>query len=128
SWISAVSVKPWRLISSAFLPSPLTRRCSTTSKKRAPSSITRGPHSAPPPRSPPRRLSSPAPLGRLAGPRPKAAPEPLGASVTGAVRANTDYVVAGTDPGSKATKAAALGVKLLDEPAWLALAGEASGD
>src|SRR5207237_2825668 len=51
----------------------------------------------------------------------------LGANVTGSVSAKTDYVVAGADPGSKATKAAALGVKLLDEAAWLTLAGEAAG-
>ena len=57
----------------------------------------------------------------------KARAEALGANVTGSVSAKTDYVVAGTDPGSKATKAAALGVTLLDEAAWLALAGEAAG-
>ena len=56
----------------------------------------------------------------------KARAEALGANVTGSVSAKTDYVVAGADPGSKATKAAALGVALLDEAAWLALAGEAA--
>ena len=57
----------------------------------------------------------------------KARAEALGANVTGSVSAKTDYVVTGADPGSKATKAAALGVTLLDEAAWLALAGEAAG-
>jgi len=52
----------------------------------------------------------------------KARAEALGANVTSSVSAKTDYVVAGADPGSKATKAAALGVKLLDEAGWLAIA------
>jgi DNA ligase (NAD+) len=52
----------------------------------------------------------------------KARAEALGANVASAVSAKTDYVVIGADAGSKAARAAALGVTTLDEAAWLALA------
>ncbi len=54
----------------------------------------------------------------------KARAEALGANVAGSVSKKTDYVVIGADAGSKAAKAAELGVKTLTEQDWLALIGE----
>ncbi len=51
----------------------------------------------------------------------KAKAEILGAKVAGSVSAKTDYVVVGADAGSKARKAADLGLTVLDEDAWIAL-------
>ncbi|MEJ2177656.1 MAG: NAD-dependent DNA ligase LigA [Gammaproteobacteria bacterium] len=49
-----------------------------------------------------------------------------GAKVTGSVSKNTDFVIIGTDPGSKADKAEQLGIRILDEQAFLELAGQSS--
>ncbi len=53
----------------------------------------------------------------------KSRAETLGAKVAGSVSKKTDYVVVGADAGSKAKKAADLGVTTLSEPDWLALIG-----
>ena len=49
-----------------------------------------------------------------------------GGSVTGRVTGNTDFLVAGENGGSKLEDAAALGVPVLDEAAFLALLGVTS--
>ncbi|MCZ8149957.1 MAG: NAD-dependent DNA ligase LigA [Roseomonas sp.] len=50
--------------------------------------------------------------------------ERLGAKVTKSVSKKTDFVVVGADAGSKATKAAELGVRVLNETAWRELTEE----
>ena len=44
-----------------------------------------------------------------------------GAHVSSSVSKQTDYVVVGADPGSKATKAKTLGVPIISESEFLAL-------
>jgi DNA ligase (NAD+) len=58
-------------------------------------------------------------LSSLTRDQAKARLEDLGARVTGSVSRRTDFVVAGTEPGSKLTQARELGVQVLDEAQFL---------
>jgi DNA ligase (NAD+) len=55
-----------------------------------------------------------------------AALERLGGKVAGSVSKKTTAVIVGADPGSKADKAASLGVPTLDETAFQALLASAT--
>ncbi|HVE20697.1 MAG TPA: NAD-dependent DNA ligase LigA [Acidocella sp.] len=59
----------------------------------------------------------------MARPEAKARAESLGAKVTESVSKKTDYVVVGSDAGSKEKKARELGLRILSEDEFRALAG-----
>ncbi len=62
-------------------------------------------------------------LATMTRPEAKARAEALGARVTDSVSRKTDLVVLGADAGSKAKKAAELGVHTVDEAGWREIAG-----
>ncbi|GAC1347821.1 MAG: NAD-dependent DNA ligase LigA [Acetobacteraceae bacterium] len=63
-------------------------------------------------------------LETMTRPEAKARAEALGARVTDSVSTRTDLVVLGADAGSKAKKAAELGVRTVTEAEWRVLAGQ----
>ncbi|MHA6287205.1 NAD-dependent DNA ligase LigA [Maricaulis sp. CAU 1757] len=66
-------------------------------------------------------------LERMTRDEAKAKAQALGAKVAGSVSGKTNYLVAGPGAGSKAKKAAELGVETLSEDDWFKLIGETAG-
>ncbi|HZC12687.1 MAG TPA: NAD-dependent DNA ligase LigA, partial [Thermoleophilaceae bacterium] len=66
-------------------------------------------------------------LPNLTRPEATARIEAAGGKVTGSVSKNTDYLVAGEDPGTKLTKAQELGTEILDEDGLLELVPDGAG-
>ncbi|GGF72064.1 DNA ligase [Paracoccus acridae] len=62
-------------------------------------------------------------LERMTRAEAKARAEAMGAKVAGSVSAKTDLLIAAPGAGSKAAKAAELGVTVIDEDEWLRIAG-----
>lgn len=61
-------------------------------------------------------------LERMTRAEAKARAEAMGAKVAGTVSTRTDLVIAGPGAGSKAKKAADLGIRVIDEDEWLKIA------
>ena len=67
-------------------------------------------------------------LETMTRPEAKARAETLGAKVTDSVSKKTDLVVVGADAGSKARKAAELGITTITEQEWRVMAGFDAGE